>query len=148
MADPNRFLASVQLGVTLTTLLAGAFGAVTLSEHLRHALEDAGLQRLAGACWASSGSTLVITTSRLVVGELAPKRLALQRAQRHPHDGRARTGPAGTRLRPAIWLFSVSTNGLVRLLGGDPAAGRRRSPRRSCAGWSRPTRRSGRRSGG
>ena len=41
-----------------------------------------------------------------------------------------------TLARPVIWLLSRSTDGVVRLAGGDPAANREASPRRSCAGWS------------
>jgi putative hemolysin len=68
--------------------------------------------------------TLVITFVTLVVGELAPKRLGLQRT-----EGVAKLfAPALNRLaavfRPVIWLLSRSTNGLVRILGGDPNAGR------------------------
>lgn len=120
--DPNRFLAATQIGVTLTALLSSAFGAVTLSERTADALRRAGLgDRLAGLL-GFLGVTLVISFVSLVLGELAPKRLALQRA-----EGTATLfAPVLDRIaaltRPVVWLLSRCTNGVVRLLGGDPAA--------------------------
>ncbi len=124
LEDPNRFLAAVQIGVTSTALLSSAFGAVTLSETAKDALIRHGLgSGLAGAIGVV-GVTLVISFVTLVVGELVPKRLALQRT-----EGAAQLfGPTLDRLataaRPVIWLLSACTNGLVRILGGDPTAGR------------------------
>ncbi|HET6848069.1 MAG TPA: hemolysin family protein [Gaiellales bacterium] len=124
--DPNRFLAAVQIGVTTTALLSSAFGAVTLSETAKRWLIRLGLGTgLAGAL-GIIGVTLIISFVTLVVGELAPKRLALQRAER----AAAFFAPPLSRIagifRPVIWLLSKSTNGVVRLLGGDPEA--RREP--------------------
>lgn len=122
--DPNRFLASVQLGVTLTALLSSAFGAVTLSDRASTALQEQGVAKgLAGAV-GFLGVTLVITFVTLVVGELAPKRLALQRAESISLLFGPILDVIATLSRPVIWLLSRSTNGLVRLLGGDPKAGK------------------------
>lgn len=123
-SDPNRFLAAVQIGVTSTALLSSAFGAVTLSDEAKVFLVDHGWgEGLAGATGVI-GVTLIITFVTLVVGELAPKRLALQR----PEASAQLFAPPLNRLagifRPVIWLLSRSTNGLVRVLGGDPDAGR------------------------
>jgi putative hemolysin len=124
VADPNRFLAAVQIGVTTTALLSSAFGAVTLSDEAKKFLIHHGWSDGLAAATGVIGVTLVITFVTLVVGELAPKRLALQRT-----EGAAKLfGPPLNRIasffRPVIWLLSRSTNGLVRLLGGDPEAGR------------------------
>jgi putative hemolysin len=123
-SDPNRFLAAVQIGVTSTALLSSAFGAVTLSDEAkRWLIRNGWTDGLAGAT-GIIGVTLIISFFTLVVGELAPKRLALQRA-----EGAARVfAPTLDRMarifRPVIWLLSRSTNVVVRLLGGDPHAGR------------------------
>jgi putative hemolysin len=122
--DPNRFLSSVQIGVTLATLLSGAFGAALLSDKLANELARAGLPHDLTMPLALIAVTLVISFFTLVFGELAPKRLALQRAERVAYL----TGPVVDRLatlaRPLVWLLSRSTNLVVQLLGGDPAAGR------------------------
>ena len=124
VADPNRFLATVQLGVTLTALMSSAVGAVTLTDDAASAMEARGLDHELAHVIAFLGVTLVITYVTLVVGELAPKRLGLQRAERFA----LLTAPTLDRIarmtRGIIWLLSVSTNGLVRLLGGDPKARR------------------------
>ncbi len=122
--DPNRFLATVQIGVTSTALLSSAFGAVTLSEDVKVFLVGHGWgDGLAGATGVV-GVTLVISFVTLVVGELAPKRFGLQR----PEATAKLFAPSLNRIaaifRPVIWLLSRSTNGVVRILGGDPSAGR------------------------
>lgn len=124
LEDPNRFLAAVQIGVTSTALLSSAFGAVTLSETAKDALIRHGLGSGLAGVIGVVGVTLVISFVTLVVGELVPKRLALQRT-----EGAALFfGPTLDRLaiaaRPVIWLLSACTNGMVRILGGDPDAGR------------------------
>ena len=124
VADPNRFLAAVQIGVTSTALLSSAFGAVTLSEDakkylVRHGWSDG----LAGAT-GIVGVTLIISFVTLVLGELAPKRLALQRAEQAAKVFAPPLSNIATFFRPAIWLLSKCTDGIVRLLGGDPDAGR------------------------
>ncbi len=122
LSDPNRFLASVQIGVTLTALLASAFGAVTLVDSAASALRSAGLASGAAEVLGFVAVTLVITYVTLVVGELAPKRLAIQRAE----AASLLLGPPlyamAVLFRPVIRLLSVSTNVVVRLLGGDPRA--------------------------
>jgi putative hemolysin len=124
VSDPNRFLSAVQIGVTSTALLSSAFGAITLSETAKHALEHHGWGKgLAGAV-AIIGVTLIISFVTLVVGELAPKRLALQRGVRTASFFAPPLNRVAGFFRPVIWLLSKATDGVVRLLGGDPNAGR------------------------
>src|SRR5262244_779941 len=122
--DPNRFFSAVQIGVTVATLLSGAFGAATLVGDLKTTL----ISHHVSTGWASTISLIVVTGAisffTLVLGELAPKRLALQR----PEPVALFAAPVLDRIsvlaRPLVWLLSQSTNLVVRLLGGDPAAGR------------------------
>ncbi|WP_375488460.1 hemolysin family protein [uncultured Jatrophihabitans sp.] len=122
--DPNRFLATVQIGVTSTALLSSAFGAVTLSDSAKHELVHLGWSDgLAGAT-GIIGVTLIISFVTLVLGELAPKRLALQRAEKAAQFFAPPLARTASFLRPVIWLLSRSTDVIVRLLGGDPGAAR------------------------
>jgi magnesium and cobalt exporter, CNNM family len=122
--DPNRFLSAVQIGVTVATLLTGAFGAATIADALRSAL----ISHHVSTGWASTISLIVVTGVisffTLVLGELAPKRLALQRPERIALLAAPVLDRISVLARPLVWLLSQSTNLVVRLLGGDPAAGR------------------------
>ena len=122
--DPNRFLAAGQIGVTLAGFLSAAFGASVFADDLSPVLEDWGLSHGA-AHWVSFiFVTLVITYLALVIAELAPKRVALQRAE----VVALATAPTLDRIarlsRPLIWLLSRSTDGIVGLLGGKESAAR------------------------
>ena len=64
--------------------------------------------------------TLLISYVSLVLGELAPKRLALQRAESISLAVAPTVDRIAKLARPVIWLLSASTNVVVRLLGGDP----------------------------
>lgn len=124
VSDPNRFLATVQIGVTSTALLSSAFGAVTLSETAKRYLIDHGVGKGLAGVIGIVGVTLVISFVTLVVGELAPKRIALQR----PDAAAKILSPTLARMalffRPVIWLLSRSTDLVVRMVGGDPNAGK------------------------
>ncbi len=105
--DPNRFLSSVQIGVTLATLMSGAFGAALLSDKLAGALNQSpGCRDGVATLLALIVVTLAISFFTLVFGELAPKRLALQRAERVALFGRPGRGPAG-HAGPAAGLAAV-----------------------------------------
>ena len=123
-SDPNRFLATVQIGVTLTALLSSAFGAVTLSEQAKDALVDHGMRSGLAGPVGFIGVTLLISFVTLVVGELVPKRLGLQRADRTAKLVSPTLDRLATVARPLIWLLSRCTDVLVRVLGGDPNTGR------------------------
>jgi len=123
-SDPNRFLATVQIGVTLTALLSSAFGAVTLSEQAKDALVDHGMRSGLAGPIGFIGVTLLISFVTLVVGELVPKRLGLQRADRTAKLVSPTLNRLATAARPLIWLLSRCTDLLVRMLGGDPNTGR------------------------
>jgi putative hemolysin len=122
-SDPNRFLSAVQIGVTLATLMSGAFGAALLAGKLKDRLVHSIPAGLASAV-SLIIVTLVISFFTLVFGELAPKRIALQRAERISLVVAPLLDRIATLARPVVWLLSRSTNLVVRLLGGDPAMAR------------------------
>ncbi|MFI7618698.1 hemolysin family protein [Nonomuraea terrae] len=122
--DPNRFLSAVQIGVTVATMLSAAFGADRLAAQFVPVLEGWRVPEAVAPVLALVLVTLAISYVSLVLGELAPKRLALQRAE----GLSLYVAPFLDRLavlsRPIIWMLSKSTDGVVRLLGGNPKADR------------------------
>lgn len=123
-AEPSRFLAAVQIGVTLAGFLSAAFGAATLADDLAPVLVGWGLDETAAETTALVLITVVIAYLSLVFGELAPKRLALQRSERVSWVLGPPLDVLATLSRPVIWLLSVSSDLVVRLVGGDPSVGR------------------------
>jgi len=122
VADPNRFLAAVQLAVTTAAFLSAGFGASQMSPQVAPLLVDLGLSAGAADATAFILVTLLLVYISLVLGELTPKRIALQRAEGIAVATAGLIDVLGKITRPFIWLLSVSTNGVVRLLGGDPHA--------------------------
>ncbi|MGY1825583.1 MULTISPECIES: hemolysin family protein [unclassified Blastococcus] len=122
LGDPNQFLAAVQVGVTLAGFFSAAFGASTLSAPLADWLQTQGVGEGLAGTLALVLVTVAISYVSLVVGELTPKRLALQRAEGFSLMVAAPLNAIAKLSRPIIWLLSKSTNGLVRLVGGDPKA--------------------------
>src|SRR5215212_2126420 len=108
--DPNQFLSTIQIGITLAGFLASAAAAVALAEPLVPLLGFLGR--------AAEPVAAVLVT--LVIGELAPKRIALQRPEPWAKRAARPLTLITTLTRPAVWLLSRSTDLLVRLAGGDP----------------------------
>lgn len=120
--DPNRFLAAVQIGVTVAGFFSAAYGASTIAPSFAPALEALGLSEALAGSVALVVLTLVIAYLSLVLGELVPKRIALQRSAKVALAVAPPLDRFATLMRPVIWLLSASTNLLVRLFGGDPHA--------------------------
>ncbi len=115
--QPTKFLSTVQIGITLVGILAGAFGGATLSEKL--AVWLAQFPALESSSQALGIVIVVgaITYFSLIIGELAPKRIALTNP-----EGRAillaRPMAFLSRLAsPVVWFLTVSTNVLLKLFG-------------------------------
>jgi len=121
--DSTRFLAAVQIGVTVAGFFSAAYGGSTLTEPLAGVLERWGLPREAASPVAFIGVTSFVSYLSLVLGELAPKRLALQKAESVATVVAPVLDRVATISRPLIWLLSRSTNVVVRLLGLDPKGG-------------------------
>ncbi|NUT42093.1 MAG: HlyC/CorC family transporter [Thermoactinospora sp.] len=122
--DPNRFLSAVQIGVTLATMLSAAFGADRFAAVLFPVLESWGVPPAISQVVALVLVTIAISYVSLVLGELAPKRLARQRAEGFALFVAPMLDRIASLSRPVIWLLSKSTDGVVRLLGGNPEADR------------------------
>src|SRR5215475_13187493 len=121
--DPNRFLAAVQIGVTVATLLSGAYGAETLVADFRRWLIHQVSPHLADVI-SFLVVTLIIAFFSLVLGELAPKRIALQRQERIALIAAPVLDRIAVVARPLVWFIGGMVNLVVRLFGGDPKVGR------------------------
>ncbi len=119
--DPNRFLATIQIGITLAGFLASAAAAVSLARPL---VEPLGFLGTAAEPVSIVLVTMVLTFFTLVVGELAPKRIAMQRAEGWALVVARPLDLLSTLVRPVVWLLGKSTDMVVRLTGGDPNAAR------------------------
>lgn len=115
--EPNRFLATIQIGITLAGFLASATAAVSLAEPLEGPLAFLGE---AARPVAIVVVTLLLAYVTLVFGELAPKRVAMQRAEGWGLIAARPLAVLSALTRPAVWMLSHSTDLAVRLMGGDP----------------------------
>ncbi|MBO3745200.1 HlyC/CorC family transporter [Streptosporangiaceae bacterium NEAU-GS5] len=122
--EPNRFLSAIQVGVTVATVLSAALGAETLAGQLDKVLRGWGMHESLAGPLAFILVTGAISYVTLVLGELAPKRIGRQRAESLSLLVAPFLDRIATLSRPVIWLLSVSTDGVVRLLGGNPKADR------------------------
>jgi len=118
--NPNTFLSAVQIGVTVAGFASAAYGATSIAPSLAPLLESWGLAPALSLTIATLVLTLIIAYLSLVLGELVPKRLAIQRNAQFAYAIAPALNGFAVVMRPVIWLLSISTNALVRLLGGDP----------------------------
>lgn len=124
-ADPGRFLSSVQIGITLVGILAGAFSGATLGVRMADALAAAGLPPSLSRTFGVGSVVVAITYMSLVFGELVPKQIAL----RAPESSAARIAPLlqgiAVVAAPIVWLLDKSGKLVLGLLGqsGDADSG-------------------------
>lgn len=124
LENPTRFLAAVQVGITLTGFLSAALGASEIAPLIAPGLVDLGLAENTAETVAFLGVTFVVAYFSLVLGELVPKRLAIQQAESVALLAALPIELLARITRPVIALLSISTNLIVRLFGVDPKAQR------------------------
>jgi putative hemolysin len=126
VADSSRLLATVQLGITLVGFGASATAAVTLAKPLEMWFRTLGIGWLAHVASVLSlvVVTLAISYVTLVFGEIAPKRLGIQRAEAVAKAVSRPISAIATVLRPVVWLLARSADGVALLLGVKPGQGR------------------------
>ena len=115
--NPNRFLAAVQVGVTVCGFLSAALGAERLGRYVEPVLTELGLSPGWSATISLIGLTLAIAYFSLVFGELVPKRLALYRTEAIALASAPIIDVIAGFFRPVIWLLSRSTNAVVQIFG-------------------------------
>ena len=114
--DPPRFIAAMQLGVTLTSLAIGALGERTLSRQF---------DPLVASAIAIALAYLILTFFHVVVGELVPKGVALRHSEGTALWASAPVRAFITLAEPLIWVLQRSTNGVLRVFGVDPPGAER-----------------------
>ena len=119
--EPAGFLSTIQIGITLAGFLGSAFAADSFSEYIVHwVCEDLGvtaLPRSAVDTLAVILITLILSYFTLIFGELVPKRIAMQRPMEMARLSCRLVSALAVIARPVVALLSLSTNGVLRLLG-------------------------------
>lgn len=123
---PTRFLSTIQIGITLAGFLGSAFAADNFAGRIRD-WAAASYQLDAGAAAAVNTLSVILITIilsffTLVFGELVPKRIAMQKTDKVARMACGVVSVLAAFMRPIIWLLTVSTNGMLRLLHIDPNA--------------------------
>ncbi len=122
--DPAAFLATIQVAITLSGFLASAFAADNFAGRLAAFFVSAGVPLPAKTLGTVSvvAITLVLSYVTLIFGELVPKRLAMKKAEELAFAMSALIAFIAKICAPIVWLLTVSSNAVLRLLGVDPAA--------------------------
>ncbi|WP_309720567.1 hemolysin family protein, partial [Armatimonas sp.] len=121
IAQPDRFLSTVQIGITLIGVLSGAIGEEGLGKPLAGAFERLGLAKSTDETVGFTFGIILITYFSLVLGELVPKTLALANAENLSTRVAGPMKLLSKVATPLVWLLSISTNGLLRLMGIKPS---------------------------
>jgi putative hemolysin len=119
---PTDFLSTVQIGITLIGVLAGAVGGATIADALAPYIAEIPLLAPYASTIALTLVVLVITFFSILLGELVPKRLALRNPER---IARGAAGPMMTVsrvFRPFVWLISKASDLVLSALGSKPSA--------------------------
>lgn len=119
LENPSRFLSTIQVGITLVGILIGAFGGADAVRRLAPVIAQLpipGAEVYAEAI-AFALTVAVVTYLTLVLGELAPKRLALQRAESIAKSTARPMRYLALLARPVVWILSQSTDTILRVLG-------------------------------
>ena len=121
--NPSRFLATIQVAITLAGFMGSAFAAENFSGRLVTWVISLGLTGVPEATLDAVAVvliTLVLSYVTLVVGELVPKRIAMRKAESIALGLSGLIAFIAKIFAPLVWLLTVSTNGVLRLFGIDP----------------------------
>ncbi len=122
--EPTRFLSTIQIGITLAGFLGSAFAADNFANRLSELLITTFQIPASYGETINAVSVIVITLIlsffTLVLGELVPKRVAMNHKEKIAEYVCGIISGLSTALKPIIWLLTISTNGMLRLFGIDP----------------------------
>ncbi len=122
LQDPAKFLATIQIGITLAGFLSSAFAASNFADKLVGMLIGWGVGIAPKTLHTFSviAITLILSFFTLVLGELVPKRVAMQKPERIAMAVAHIIYVIAKATAPVVWLLTASTNGILRLFGVDP----------------------------
>ena len=120
--EPAKFLATIQVAITFSGFIGSAFAADNFSEPLADWILSLGvnLPRATLDAIAVIVITLILSYFTLVFGELVPKRLAMKKSEKIAMSISGTVSVISIVFRPIVWLLSVATNIILRLVCIDP----------------------------
>lgn len=116
VSGPNRFLPTVQIGITLVGIFAGAFGGATIAEHLARYIDTIPILKPYSEALALLPVVAVITYISLIIGELVPKRIALSNPEKVALLVARPMAWLSKSFAPLVSLLSISTDWILGLL--------------------------------
>lgn len=121
--NPTRFLSTIQIGITAIGLLSGIVGEAALSVPLAQTLLGFGLSAKASSMLSTAVVVVAITLFSIVIGELVPKRIAQLNSETIARLMARPIAVLSQLARPFVYLLSVSTDGILHLIGAKPTDG-------------------------
>lgn len=117
-ARPAKFLATIQVAITLSGFLGSAFAAENFAGPLTELLHGIGVKLPEAAVVVVI--TLVLSYFTLVFGELVPKRVAMRNSEKYALKMAKSVGLLSKLFAPLVWMLTLSTNCVLRIMGIDP----------------------------
>jgi len=115
LGNPSRFLSTVQIGITLIGLIAGAFSGATIGHRLGLWLDSFPVISPYGDILGIGVTVIAITYLSVIIGELVPKRIAFAQPERIAASIARPMQVLSLIFTPAVWLLHVSTEGVLRV---------------------------------
>lgn len=115
--DPERFLATVQIGITVVGATAAAFGGASIAHRLMGPLTRLGLDEALAERLAFAGVVGLVSYLSLVLGELVPKSLALRFSEGYALFISRPLRGLSWLMRPLVWFLTASSNLILRFFG-------------------------------
>jgi putative hemolysin len=115
--DPQRFLPTVQIGITLVSIVSGVFGGAHVAAGIQPLFEGVPALRPWAGTLALAVVVVAITYVTMVIGELVPKQLALRAPERVAVAAAGPIALLAVAARPVVWLLGISSGAVLRLFG-------------------------------
>jgi putative hemolysin len=119
-SNPDKFLSTVQIGITTIGILTGFFSGASISGWLASQLARIPVLTSSAEPLAVVIIVFLVTFFSLVLGELVPKRIAMSHPERYAKAVAAPMNFLSKVGSPFVWMLSVSTNGIMKILGISP----------------------------